>query len=63
MLVWIPIALSTSMAEYEFNFEQPVLVGQSVGVAVNASCGVGRFWFPQSAATVDSGCQECEAGT
>jgi hypothetical protein len=25
-------------------FEPPVLVGQSIGVAVNASCGAGRFW-------------------
>jgi hypothetical protein len=41
-------------APYKARFEQPVLVGQSVGVAVNASCGVGRFWFPQSGAALDS---------
>lgn len=54
MATWV-VALSPLLAaQTEVVFEEPVLVGQSVGFAVNASCGVGRFWFPQAAAAVDS---------
>jgi hypothetical protein len=34
-------------------FEPPVLVGESVGAAINASCGAGRFWFPAGGYSVD----------
>ena len=36
---------------YAIAWEPPVLVGQSTGVAINSSCGAGRFWSVQTPGT------------